>query len=252
MLLSAPQTDVRAEVEWQIAPYLWAADVGADVTINNDPVLGTTVPFSDLVDKLDSALMLHVEGRGSESDIGGFFDLISMDLSDSNIIPVGPGGPILGDLVTTAALSMSLYEGAVTFRFGDLDIDRFVLDIFGGIRYVDVDIDARITLPGPAGTVINRSIAVSELDGLMGVRAIGKMSDRWHYRLRGDYSAFGTEGTVNLLATIGYTFGQTGLFSMDFGYRYLTMELADNLSNGATSSSDISFSGPAVGFVFSF
>ena len=118
MLLSAPQTDVRAEVEWQIAPYLWAADVGADVTINNDPVLGTTVPFSDLVDKLDSALMLHVEGRGSESDIGGFFDLISMDLSDSNIIPVGPGGPILGDLVTTAALSMSLYEGAVTFRFG--------------------------------------------------------------------------------------------------------------------------------------
>jgi hypothetical protein len=106
MLLSAPQTDVRAEVEWQIAPYLWAADVGADVTINNDPVLGTTVPFSDLVDKLDSALMLHVEGRGSESDIGGFFDLISMDLSDSNIIPVGPGGPILGDLVTTAALSM--------------------------------------------------------------------------------------------------------------------------------------------------
>ena len=99
--------------------------------------------------------------------------------------------------------------------------------------------------------MITRQIDATEVDLLIGARGVGKLSDRWHYRLRGDYSNFGTDGTLNLLAAIGYSFGQTGLFSLDVGYRHLMMELSNNLDTGS-SSSDIEFSGPIVGFVFSF
>ena len=250
-LISASQPSLADEIEWQIAPYIWAADVGLDLTINNDPALGISVPFKNIVDKLDGAFMLHVEGRGATSNIGGFADIISLKISDSGVIAVGPGGPVLGDLVVETELSMGLYEAGGLLRFGDLSIDSTVMDILIGARYVDVDQDLSITLPGPAGTIIPRSISVSELDMLVGVRAIGKFTDRLGYQVRGDYAGFGTDGTINLLASIGYTFGQ-GLFTLDLSYRYMSLELSDNLNNGANSSSEIDLSGPALGFVFNF
>lgn len=250
--LAPGQASHAAEIDWKVAPYLWAADVGLDLTINNDPVLGATVPFSDLVDKLDSAFMIHAEGIGSDSNIGGFVDVISMSLSDSSVTAVGPGGPILGDLVVATDLSLNLYEGGGILRFGDEGVDRTIMDILLGIRYVDVEMDLNITLPGPGGTPIDRRVKVSETDAMIGVRVLGRFTDRFGYRLRGDISDLGTDGIINLLAGVNYGFGQTQLFSMELGYRYLEMELSNNLNNGATSSSEITFAGPFLGLVFSF
>lgn len=106
-------------------------------------------------------------------------------------------------------------------------------------------------LPGPGATPLNRNIDVSETDVFAGVRIVGQLNEKWHYRVRADYGSGGTEGTFNTLATVGYTFGKTGLFSLDLGYRYLSMELKDE-SNGTVTESDITMSGPLVGFVFSF
>jgi len=52
-----PRPSNARDVDWTIAPYLWASDVGLDVFVDNDPVIGTDVPFNDLVDKLDGAFM---------------------------------------------------------------------------------------------------------------------------------------------------------------------------------------------------
>jgi hypothetical protein len=241
-----------AEIDWQVAPYLWAADVGLDLAINSDPVLGTTVPFSDIVDKLDSAFMFHAEGIGSDSNIGGFVDVITLSLSDSSITTVGPGGPILGDLVVAADLSMNVYEGGGILRFGDQGIDRAIMDIVLGIRYVNVEQNLNITLPAPGSTPIDRRIKVSELDAMIGLRVLGRFTDRFGYHLRGDISDLGTDGIVNLLAGVNYGFGRTQSFSMELGYRYMSMDLSGNLNNGATSSSELILAGPVLGFVFSF
>jgi hypothetical protein len=252
LTLGLPRAGAAAEIDWQVAPYLWAADVGLDLTINNDPVLGTTVPFNDIVDKLDSAFMFHAEGIGSDSSIGGFVDVISMSLSDSAVTPVGPGGPILGDLIVATDLSLNVYEGGGILRFGDEGIDRTIMDILLGLRYVDVEQNLNITLPGPGGTPVDRRIKVSELDALIGIRVLGRFSDRFGYRLRGDISDLGTDGIVNLLAGINYGFGRTQSFSMELGYRFMSVDLSDNLNNGASSSSELTFAGPVLGFVFSF
>ena len=237
-------------LEWQVAPYLWAANVGLDMDINGDPVLGVDVPFNDLVDKLDGAFMLHAEVRGPK--FGAFADIISLKLADSGITSVGPGGPLLGDLITETELQLGLFEIGGLYRFGEAVPGSVAIDVLLGIRLVDVDQSVNITLPDPAETMINRTPNVSEVDFVMGARAIGKFTDRWGYRVRADYGTGGTDGTFNFIGTVGYTFGETGLFTLDFGYRHLQMELSKGLENGAVSSSDITFSGPLVGLVFNF
>ena len=251
LTLTAGTNISRAQgLDWQIAPYFWMPDVSLDTTINGDPALGTTVPFSDLVDKLEGALMLHAEMRGPR--FGAFLDIISMKLSDSGITPVGPGGPILGDLLTDTTLKMGLFEIGGLYRFGEAAPGSVAIDVLLGIRQVEVDQNILITLPGPAGTELNPIINVSETDFVMGGRVRGMFNDRWGYRARADYGVGGTDGTLNLLASVGYTFGDSGLFTLDIGYRHLKMELSQGLGNGVATASDITFSGPIVGLIFSF
>ena len=98
---------------------------------------------------------------------------------------------------------------------------------------------------------VNQGIETSETDIFLGARLSGKFTEKWHYRLRADYAGGGTEGTINGIAAVGYTFGQTGLFSLDLGYRYMNIELKDEGANGTTGS-EITMSGPILGFIFNF
>jgi hypothetical protein len=246
---AAPQLANAEGIDWTIAPYLWAADVGLDVRINNDPVIGADVAFSDLVDKLDGAFMGHIEM--SDGQYGAFFDAIYIDLADSAVIPVGPGGPIIGDLLVDTDLTLKLYELGGFYRMGSPDPGSSAFDIVLGVRQVDVDQSLDIVLPGPGATPINRNLDVSETDIFAGARLIGLFSEKWHYKLRADYGGGGTEGTLNALAAVGYAFGKTGLFSIDVGYRYLSIELK-NESNGTVTETDLTLSGPLVGFIFTF
>ena len=229
--------------------YVWTSDVGLDVAVNSDPVLGTTVPFSDLLDKVDAVFMGHFEGRGHK--IGVFADAIYLDLGDQATISVGPGGPISGDLAIDIDMKMSLYELGGLYRIGNADPGTAEFDILFGARLIDMDQTMNIILPGPAGTVITRNIDVSETDAFLGGRVIGKFNDKWGYTVRADFGGGGTDGTFNALGAIGYEFGETGLFSIDVGYRYMSIEMSDE-NNGTLTEIETNMSGPFVGFIFNF
>jgi len=250
LLLSATPRQSSAEgVDWTVAPYLWASGVGLDVIIDSDPIIGADVPFSDIVDKLDGAFMGHIEA--SADRFGAFFDTIYIKLADDAVIPIGPGGPILGDLLVDTDLTLKLYELGGLYRMGRPDPGSSAFDILLGVRRVDMNQNLDIVLPGPGATPINRNLDVSETDVFAGVRVVGRFSEKWSYRVRADYAGGGTEGTFNTLAAIGYTFGKTGLFSIEAGYRYLSIDLKND-SNGTVAETNLTQSGPLVGFVFSF
>jgi len=236
-------------IDWTIAPYFWGSGVGLDVTVNDDPVIGTDVPLSDLIDKLDGVFMGHFEGRGER--FGVFVDAIYLSLADSNVIPIGPGGPILGDLTTDMSLTLKLYELGGAYRIGDDSPGSAAFDILLAARLVDVDQNLDLILPGPAATPVNLSTAVSETDVVLGARVIGKFTEKWHYKVRADVGGGGTDGTFNVLGAVGYTFGQTSLFSLDLGYRYMTIKLKND-QNGTRTETDITMSGPLLGFIFNF
>ena len=245
----SPQQSKADDLNWMIAPYLWASDVGMDVAINGDPALGVDVAFKDLVDKLDMAFMGHIEVNSD--DFGAFFDGIHISLADDQVINLGPGGPILGDLAIDMDLKLNIIELGGFYRMGSADVGSNAFDIVGGVRFVDLTQNLEVVLPGPGGMPINQSVEVSETDIFLGARLSGKFTERWHYKLRADYAAGGTEGTINGIAAVGYTFGQTGLFSLDLGYRYMNIEIKNEDASGTTET-EITMSGPILGFIFNF
>lgn len=236
------------DLTWTMAPYLWASDVAMDVDVNGNPALSVDVPFSDILDKLDMTFMGHIELSAGE--FGAFFDGIYISLADNKVVPIGPGGPILGDLIVDAGLKMQIYELGGFYRMGSGEVGSSAFDIIGGVRLIDINQNLDIVLPGPGATPVNILIDEAETDVFAGARLIGKFTERWHYKLRADYSAGGTEGTVNGLAAVGYTFGK-GLFSLDLGYRYMSIELKNENDDGAIET-EITMSGPILGFIFTF
>jgi hypothetical protein len=245
----SPQQSLADDLEWTIAPYFWASDVAMDMAINGDPVIGVDASFSDILDKLDMAFMAHIElGTGT---FGAFFDGIYISLADDRVVNLGPGGPILGDLLVDVSLKLNIYELGGYYRMGSGEVGSSAFDIIGGGRLIDVTQTLDIVLPGPGATPVNKIIDASETDIFLGARLSGKFTEKWHYKLRADYAAGGTEGTINGLAAVGYTFGQTGLFSLDLGYRYMNIELKNEDVDG-TIETEITMSGPLLGFIFNF
>ena len=214
-----------AEVEWTIAPYLWGSSVGLDVTIDGDPTIGTDVPFKDLVDKVDMAFMGHFEGRSEK--FGGYIDTIYLDLSDSTVVSPGPGGPVLPDLDVDIGLTLKIFEAADLYRIGNVEPGTTEVDIILGARQLDVDMSLVATpLTPPGAEPLTEDLGTSETDIFGGFRILGMINDRWGYNLRADYATGGTEGTINTHAMVGYTFGQTGLFTLTGGYRYMKIKCA--------------------------
>ncbi len=250
LLLAGGTAQAQSSDEWTwiVAPYLWASDVDLDLAVNDQSV-GGSASFSDLLDKVDTAFMGHVEAR--KGSWGVFGDMIYLDLSESKTVPVGPGGPILGDFEADASLKMQIYEFGGAFDVsGGSDSTR--VDLLAGIRYIDADIAADLTLPGPSARQIPIRTGPSETDLMLGFRVIHGFSERWSIGARADVSYGGTDGIINAFGTIGYTFGDTGLFTLTAGYRYMTINVAGTTQNGGPSEADIAMSGPVLGGVFRF
>ena len=249
LLAFAPQRSNAQAIEWTLAPYIWIPSVALDSTVENDPGIGPDVQLNDLLDKLDGAFMGHFEGR--RKNWGLFVDMIYVSLADDNVISIGPGGPVVGDLTTDTNLTLKLYEFGGVYRVGDNDSDSAMFDVLLGARVVDVDQNTNLILPDPGMTPVGLTTAVSESDVFVGARVVGNFGDKWHYKVRADIGGGGTGGTFNAFAAVGYTFGQTGLFSLDLGYRYLTIKLK-NSEDGVSTETDITLSGPLLGFIFTF
>jgi hypothetical protein len=245
----APQQSNAEGIDWTIAPYVWVPGITLDSTVESDPIIGPDVTLNGLVDKLDGVFMGHFEGRGKR--FGLFVDMIYLSLADSNVISVGPDEPILGGLSSDTNFKLKLYEIGGSYRIGNGDPGSAKIDVLFGARAVDVDQNINLILPGPGATPVNRSNAISESDAFIGGRLVGNLTDKWHYKARADIGGGGTSGTFNIFGSVGYTFGQSGLFSLDFGYRYMTIKLK-NSQDGTSTETDITLSGPLLGFIFIF
>lgn len=249
ILAFAPQQSNAEGIEWTAAPYIWLPSITLDTTVESDPIIGPDVSLDGLIDKLDGVFMGHFEGRGER--FGLFVDMIYLSLADSNVISIDAGGPILGDLTTDTNFTLKLYEIGGSYRIRNNNPGAAKIDILFGARAVDVEQNINLILPDPGATPLNLLNTVSESDAFIGGRLVGNLTDKWHYKARADIGGGGTSGTFNIFGSVGYTFGQTGLFSLDLGYRYMTIKLKDN-QDGTSTETDITLSGPLLGFIFIF
>ena len=232
------------EWEFEIAPYLWVADVRADVSLLETDIANVAITFSEIIDDADLAALVHFEGHKGRG--GLFVDVVFLALSDDQ---PASGGPLIpaGTTINTE-LDLLIGELGGSYRMTG---DEKGLELLYGVRVTDVSLDVNIDFPDTS-LLADRSRSNDEtpLDGLIGLRFAQDISERWQWSIRGDVSAGDTDLTWQGVLTVGAKFGKDRDNILYFGYRHLAYEF-DQGSGGFTDR-EIEFSGALVGFGFGF
>jgi hypothetical protein len=214
---------------WSVTPYLWASETKLDLTLGNGLSVGDTVSFSDLLDTLDTAFMIHAEGgKGNWSMYG---DLTYLDMSDSDE----------RELITIDSDSEQTFldVGAAYWPNGV----NSNLSVLGGLRYSSFD--DRYTFRAGDETIGTRRMSSDYYDALIGVRYRFDLSERWSLLTRADYSFGDSEGIYVVNANFSVTVGKRRQNRILFGYQYKQAEFKEG-----DLRSKFSYYGPMAGFNF--
>ena len=149
------------------------------------------------------------------------------------------------NLNVLVGLDVSIVELGGFFRPSGTDSG---VDYLFGVRNINVDKTLLLT-PVSGGPTQRFDSDPQFTDVFAGARFLHRINDNWDMTLRGDLSFGDSEGTLNLLASVGYRFNST--FALNLGYRHMTIEYEDNVG-GEIGTTDIEMSGPILGFVFRF
>ena len=233
-LFILPLTAIAAESDdwsYTVTPYLWAIGMSGQ-TGSNVFVADVDMNFGDVFDNLDGALIINFEA--SKGNWTYWLDYNSMKLA--NEATVGP-------LAVNLELSQKLWELAAAYQLGNSE----TLEVFGGIRSVDVDTLILVESDGEVGINFRARTGDSWIDPIVGIRGTWPLSGKWNLRARADVGGFGvgSDFSYQLAATVSYQFND--LTSVRFGYRYLDMDYEDN-----NFVLDMGISGPMLGVGFSF
>jgi hypothetical protein len=244
---SITQAAAASDWAWSLTPYAWATDVQADISINDRQVADRRIDFGDLVDDLDYSEQGHFEGRHGRN--GFLIDLFYVHLADDDKRVALPA-PLAGEAIAQGDLKLTILDvGGVFNPRGDGE--GFSL-LYGG-RLVDrsADVDATFLL-GP-GMTVAKSYGVNEslYDGMLGARYIGRFSRRWTYAVQADASTGGTKHTWSSWAGVGYSFGDSGRYTLIAGYRYMNIEFEKDNALGEVDA-DVTLSGAISGLRISF
>ena len=220
-------------MQWSITPYLWATNTAVDLTYRSRDLGSDKISFSDLMDLMDSAFMVHVEGgRGQWS---GFVDYSYLSISDRD----------RRQLVTIDSSSTQVYlDAAMAFWPAGVGSN---LSFYGGLRYTGLDDQFKFKRTSDGTLVRSLRSDKDYTDALLGLRYRWDLSQRWSLLVQGDGSFGSTEGTWLLRGLFGYTVGQREANKILFGYQYKVAEYEDG-----DLGLDYTYDGPLAGFSFRF
>ena len=233
MLMSAPVARAQDanSFSWSITPYLWATETTVDLTFRDADIGAGEISFNDLLDVLDAAFMIHVEGgRGNWSAFG---DLTYLKTSDSTERTA---------LVVDSESKQLFFDGAVAWWPGGVGSN---LSLFGGLRYSEFDDRYSFRLIINNAPVGERRSTKDYYDALIGLRYRFDLSDRWALLTRADSSFGDSEGTWVVSADFAYTVGKRQQNRLMFGYHYKEAEFRDG-----DLRTDFRYQGPTAGFNF--
>jgi len=236
LLAIAPALSSAGETDWMIAPYIWLPDISLDQTIDSGG--GGGISASDLLSKTESAGMIRFEA--ARNRWGLTVDYIWLSLADQTSLqaqpPLNVGIDIDGDLDLTVVEVGGFYRPT-----GKIEGVNYLL----GVRQIGTD---KVIVATPNNGVSQVFESDSDVtDVFLGGRYIHRFNDRWGFTARGDYSFGDSEGTLNLLASVGLRVA--GPFSLQLGYRHAVIEFEEEV-DGVQNTTEISLSGPYLGFVF--
>lgn len=241
--LAAGGTAHADDWRWSVTPYLWATDVGVDVEVRDRTLVDATIPFEDLLEDLDSAALVRIEAMRGEHGLA--IDLFDVGLEDAARLPLPDGSGV--ELELDARIGMTLFDLAGVY---DPEGDGEGLALLYGARLLNQREDITAALPAGEDPAEGRRFEADDtyVDGLLGLRYVGKLPGRWDYEVAADVSTGGTELTWSVAPAIGYTFGARDQYRVTAGYRHLAIDL----DSGPAVDLDMTLGGFLAGLRFNF
>jgi hypothetical protein len=145
---------------WTVAPYLWAPSIGTDLAIQSPPSQSSSQQdFGDVIDKIDGVFEIHVEGQGER--FGVFADYTYLSLVDGDKHP---------RFQTRSQLDTVLFELAAFWKPAPARLSG--LDVFAGLRYIDSELEFRLTPVNPVFSPVKLAFdkSFSDLSRSLSVR----------------------------------------------------------------------------------
>lgn len=216
----------------RIAPYFWASGIDGDLTVGGRSAM-VDESFSDIFDNLDFGALGAVEVGFDDWSV--FADVIYLDLSHDETLP-GPAASTL-----EANFQEWLVSGAVTWR--GLRGPWGALGIFGGGRYVDLQLDLELRLPEQT---VTPSGDRDWFEPILGLRGRFYPSSKLFIPYYLDVGGFGVGSTVSTQGSTGLGYGFPWI-DVVLTYRYLYMNYDED-----SFAYDLTTHGPALGVVLKF
>jgi hypothetical protein len=226
--------------KFSIEPYLQATSISGDASVGRVAGVAVDVGFSDILENLKMAGMLHFEAHHNNG-WGLIFDYGFMDLGADAGLRFGG--------VLDASVRQGILELLASRRIGDAAGN---LEVLAGVRWWDNKIGASLD---PAIWSGSLSVAASEewLDPVVGLRWTGDFANRWQLRLRGDVGGFGISSDSSWSASVTTLYTMSDRFVLELGYRALDVDYSnDKAGNEGAFAYDTTTHGPLLGLVITF
>jgi hypothetical protein len=231
------------EWQWTVTPYIWATDLGIDVTVADRGLVDAEIPFEELVDTLDSATLVRVEGVRGEH--GMAFDLFNVKLVGYESVAL-PGERDAA-LTLDTSVRLSILDATGVY---DTGADREGFSLVYGTRVIEQRnrFDAALVADGLTTGTGSYETTDTLVDGLIGFRYVRELPNNFSYQLAADVSTGDTEYTWSAGPTVSYAFGAGERYEVTAGYRHMVVDF----DTAEHVDADMSMSGLSVGFRVEF
>lgn len=236
---AAAQDTDSSKWEFDLTLYLWATDIGGNVSARHGNLPGKSidVDINDILDNLQMTFMGGFEARKNRWSIIADAIYLSVGNDKNTFLSTNDGATV------PASVDLNLDTWILTGAVGyDVIVgEKGRLAVVGGVRYASMDLGVDL---GVLGLHVDRSNSEGLLDGIVGVRGVINLNDNWYLPYYADIGAGDSELTWQVLGGLGYRFNWGDIKLV---YRYLSYDMEDD---GLLQ--DLNVSGPALGVVFRF
>lgn len=230
--LAAPA--VAQQAQWRVTPYAWLAGFKGDVGLQGDAAgLSGRTDVDPGYDLKTVGAMLHLDYRSGR--VSAFGDWTYANVKGDSPTPLaalyaGTDVKVRGNIV----------EANVGYDM--LATPDAAVDVFGGVRYYDLNVDLGLREGVLPGTVISGSKTWA--DGIIGVRGTTRFADNWEAIASADIGGGGSDLAWQLYAGIGYR-ASWGTVLAGWRHLHVNYESSSYKLDGALT-------GPFIGASFQF
>ena len=216
--------------------YLWGATIKGESNAGDD----VDIPFSDLIDNLEFAVMGTLAARKEKWAL--FADIIYLNVQDD----IKATANIIGQPQKTKVdVELKGFVPTLGGAYAVMETDNTVLDVLAGARYFWLNVAAKIDV---GSQKVKYSYSGQVWDGIVGLRGKTELNDKWYLTYYGDIGTGDSDLTWQLAAGINYRFKKVDAI---VGYRYLKWEFDEGKDLGEELD-NLDFGGPFAGVKFRF